>query len=576
MNVIEQPNRGILNLLGENPYFKKRKYRFNKFCLIHDYKDVKLIHNAMTCSFVSMTNEEFAKIDLNDLSTTYGTEDFEYVDFLISSYFLVLDEYDEATQTDWLREKLRKVVDDKYLSEVYDYVLYPTTTCNARCFYCYEKPMGKMPMSMEMAEKVAKYILKKAKDKERNIVLRWFGGEPLYNVKAMRHIISTIKNEGRHITSTIISNGYLFSDKLVEEAKTEWNLEHAQITLDGTEEVYNKAKNYIYTNQDKVSPFKKVIDNIERLLNNDIGVSIRMNADMYNADDLKELIKYINERFPKESRNRLAMYVYPIFEDENNPRTDSEKEELYKKIDEIEDVMAECGFYEGNTELGSNIRFHHCMVDGGKTLNIHPDGTLGLCEHFIDSDILGNIEEDIYDYDIINSWRDYITDETCKNCEIYPSCIRTKKCSDLKGCDKWVQALRLKHKKLDLESTYNEYFLKKSNDSRDFSYNIECAANRSNGTCYCVSQICEDKENWCRCISKKENIKEGECYCISQVCDDKENWCYCISKKEETEHKCEGGSCTCKKEKSKSEEVIEVIEVKKDKSFLDKLKDLFK
>ena len=585
MNVIEQPNKDILLLLGENPFYKNKKYRFNKYCLTHDYKGVKLIHNAMTRSTISITDEELEKI--NDLTNVLGTREWEYIDFLISSYFLVLEDFNEAEQTDWLRTKFIRVVDDKYLSEVYDYVIYPTTTCNARCFYCYEKPMKKMPMSMEMAEKVAQYILKKAVNKERSIMLRWFGGEPLFNVKAIRHIISVLKNNGRSINSTIISNGYLFSDKLVDEAVNEWNLSSAQITLDGTEEVYNKAKNYIYTNQDKVSPFKKVIDNIERLTSKGVSVNIRMNADIYNYQNLKELVKFLYTRFPENEK--LGIYVYPIFEDNENPRTPEEREELFNKIWEVEDVMKEYGFLQGNSGMGSQIRFHHCMVDGGGTLNIHPDGTLGLCEHYIDTDILGNIDDDVYDFDIIKSWREYETDEHCKNCSMYPSCLRAKKCSDLRFCDDWFQEFRMKHTLLDLEATYDDYMSNKNscNSTRcgvgtcycvsqrcDDNENLNtkdfiCASNETDGTCYCISQRCEDKENWCLCISKKEEgLKQGECYCVSQRCDDKENWCYCISKKEETEHKCEGGSCTCKKEEQKQEEP-------KKKSLWKKIKDIF-
>ena len=579
MNVLEQPNKNLLILLGENPYYKNKKYRFNKYCLFHEYKGVKLIHNSMTRASVSISDEELNKINLNDLSTTFGTEDFEFVDFLIKNYFLVLEDFNEAEQTDWMRSKLRSVIDDAYLTEVYDYILYPTTTCNARCFYCYEKPMSKKPMTIEMAEKVANYIMKKAKDPKRTIQLRWFGGEPLYNVKAMRHIMSMLRNNGRQFHSSIISNGYLFSDKMVEEAKNEWNLSFAQITLDGTEEVYNKAKNYIYTNQDKVSPFVKVIDNIDRLTSNGINVSVRMNCDMYNAEDLKELVRYLHTRFPEN--NKLSVYVYPIFEDENNPRTKEQREELFKKIFEIESIIDECGFVTHSDSMGSQLRYHHCMVDSGKSLNIHPDGTLGLCEHYIDSDILGNIDDDVYDTEILNSWRQYLTDDFCKNCPIYPSCLRVPKCQDLKRCDEYFQSWRLKRSKLDLGGTYDAYM-----DKQNGCSNGSCLRGR-NYACECVSQRCDDYESKnvnnsgqyvCECVSQRCDDYEGDvksnnerryiCECVSQRCDDKENWCYCISQKKETEHKCENGSCTCKKEEQKQEEP-------KKKSLWEKIKDVF-
>ena len=594
MNVLEQPNRELLVLLGENPYYKNKKYRFNKYCLFHKYKGVNLIHNAMTRSSISISDEELEKIDLNDLGTIFDTKEFEYVDFLIKNYFLVLEDFNEAEQTDWMRTKYRKVIDDAYLSEVYDYILYPTTTCNARCFYCYEKPMKKMPMTIEMAEKVANYIMKKAKDPKRSIQLRWFGGEPLYNVKAMRHIMTILKNNDRQFHSSIISNAYLFSDKMVEEAKNEWNLSFAQITLDGTEEVYNKAKNYIYTNQDKVSPFMKVIDNIDRLTSNGINVSIRMNCDMYNAENLKELVRYLHTRFPEN--DNLSVYVYPIFEDEEKPRTEEEREALFKKIFEVEDVMNECGFVKASNSMGNQLRYHHCMVDSNNSLNIHPDGTLGLCEHYIDCDILGNIDDDVYDPEILHSWRDYITDDNCKNCPIYPSCLRVKKCNDLKLCDKWFKEFRLRHNRKDLEGTYDAFMNRQngcSNNScnRGGGYACECVSQRcddyegqnDNGkyVCECVSQRCDDYEgdvkanNERRCIAQQT---QNECYCVSQRCEDKENWCYCISQKQEVEeHKCEGGTCTCKKEEKNIDETPkQVEEVKEKESWYKRILNIFK
>ena len=580
MDVINQPNNEILFLMGKNPFFRNQKYRLNKYCFIHDYDNVKLILNEMTRSLVSITNEEFEKI--YDLTNVYKDEKLEYIEFLIENYFLVLEDYDEASVIDKIREFYRPKIDDNYLKEAYDFIIYPTTTCNARCFYCYEKPMSnKKPMSLETAEIVSKYIMKKAPNKNNEIILRWFGGEPLYNMKAMRHIIKRLKEEGFSYKSTIVSNGYLFSDKIVEEAVNEWHLQHAQITLDGTEEVYNKAKNYIYTNQDKVSPFKKVIDNIDKLTSNGIGVDIRMNTDMYNVEDLKNLVKLLDERFP-EHKN-LGVYCYPIFEDDDKPRTDEEKRELFNKLWELEDVMKECNFIIHDRAVPNQIRATHCMVDNGNTINIHPDGKLGLCEHYIDEDFWGHIDENSEeirdDWNVVLEWRDYLTDDFCKNCKIYPTCIRTRKCHDLRKCDEFMQEFRYKHEAHMMESVYKEHINGNYNNG-NLCYCVSqvCDQNTSNNQdyCYCVGQVCDtNTQNNCHCVTQNTNVNSDICNCVSQYCD-KENWCYCISQKPtESEHKCEGGTCSCKKEEKEKEEE-EVIEIKENKTILSKLKDLFK
>lgn len=88
------------------------------------------------------------------------------------------------------------------------------------------------------------------------------------------NVIDIIDNKlsdfGQTYTNGITTNGYLFNKSLIYKAINEWHLGSAQITIDGTEEVYNKVKNYIY--KDSISPYKKVLNNIAMLLNNNIAV----------------------------------------------------------------------------------------------------------------------------------------------------------------------------------------------------------------------------------------------------------------------------------------------------------------
>lgn len=62
---------------------------------------------------------------------------------------------------------------------------------------------------------------------------------------------------------------YLFDGATVEQAVSHWKLKSVQITLDGTEEIYNRSKAFIY--KDGKSPYQVVLANIQRLL--DAGVS---------------------------------------------------------------------------------------------------------------------------------------------------------------------------------------------------------------------------------------------------------------------------------------------------------------
>ena len=94
-------------------------------------------------------------------------------------------------------------------------------------------------MSQEVALKVAKYIAQ-----SDSIALNWFGGEPLYNIKAIGTITNYLIVHNKEFHSEMTTNGYLFNETVVKKAKELWNLTGVQITLDGTEKIYNKTKNY--------------------------------------------------------------------------------------------------------------------------------------------------------------------------------------------------------------------------------------------------------------------------------------------------------------------------------------------
>jgi sulfatase maturation enzyme AslB (radical SAM superfamily) len=102
------------------------------------------------------------------------------------------------------------------------YTILTTTDCNARCFYCYEKGIRRLPMSRETADKTVAFIKEHCGEKSVNI--SWFGGEPLFNSEVIDIIIGYLKENNIKYISTMVTNGYLFDEKLIFKAKNFWNL----------------------------------------------------------------------------------------------------------------------------------------------------------------------------------------------------------------------------------------------------------------------------------------------------------------------------------------------------------------
>lgn len=425
-----QANLQVMANIGEQAVFADKDYRFMKYCLITDIDNGKLIFNGLTRTLVFLRNDEIPVIG--------NINDYEY---LYKYYFLVPEDFDEELIVDTIRDRLKLPVDDLYLDHPESFTVLTTTRCNARCFYCYEMPSKhKHHMTEETAQKVGEYICKVA-NRNRRINIHWFGGEPLFNMKVIDIITQIVRDNGQPFTTTFTSNGYLFDKELVLKARNLWNTVHMQITIDGTEDVYNKVKNYIY--KDGGSPYKKVLNNIAMLLNNGINVAVRMNLDFHNAENLKLLVKELYDRF--KLHPALSLYVWPIFEDNTNVKTTEEHIEIFKKLAELEEVIKQYGYFIGNMPK-SELAYKQCMADDGRSVTISPDGDLGTCEHLIDSHFWGHIDDPSKkNFDNLLFWRDYEKPlDICQDCPIYPSCIRPSMCREMSKCDEQYKEWKIR------------------------------------------------------------------------------------------------------------------------------------
>ena len=443
MKVIKQSNNEILNYLG-GPQFrtKGRKYRLNRYCLQQEVDEGTLIHNGLTGSEVLIRPFELMNI--------FTTSKCDYADFLLKNYFIVPEEYDEEEVVNVIRSKFQKHIPVNYLDHPYKFIILTTTRCNARCFYCYEmNSKGKTHMSYETAEKVAEYILDVVVPGSK-IELGWFGGEPLFNSDVIEIICSRLASAGIKFTSNMISNCYLLDEEMLQKAKYDWNLTNIQVTFDGTEEVYNKIKNYIY--KEGESPYKIVLNNVKALLNHGISVSVRMNCDHHNFENLKSLIQELHENFKNEGN--FSMYVWPLFEI-GFKRTSEEKKILYESVLTLEKMLLDLG-YPVSHGFSDGIKISHCMVDSGNAVTISPNGDIGLCEHYIDRDFISHINNPLdKNFDIIKSWRNYVKpNEFCKDCVLYPECLKMQKCPDEVPCEEHQKNYWIQHYKLNLKSNY--------------------------------------------------------------------------------------------------------------------------
>lgn len=444
MQIILPPSGNTIKILGKaRP--AEQGLRWMHYVLAQPVDGGVLVFHTLTRALLLLTPEEYAAPD--------------NLPELRDGWFRVPQEMNDQKYADQVRFIRRTM--QKEPEHITSYTIFTTTDCNARCFYCYERGRSRIPMSDETAHKAAAYIA--AHCGGEKVHLHWFGGEPLFNKQVIDIICTDLAEKGIVYESMIISNGYLFDGATVEQAVSHWKLKSVQITLDGTEEIYNRSKAFIY--KDSPSPYQVVLANIQRLLDAGVSVHIRLNMDEHNADNLMELADELHERFG--GKGKFSVYSHTLFEfagNKANIRAQEERRQLYQKQQRLRKKLDDCGI-GASYYLRQKLRIRQCMADSGGSLTILPNGELGLCEHYSENNLVGHLDSEELDTAVVQSFREcWEQTEDCKTCFYYPECIRLKKCAEYKEC---FPEMRDEYREMLLGGMLNAYAAWQKNEEAD-------------------------------------------------------------------------------------------------------------
>ena len=385
-------------------------YRLMHYVVKQKVEEGVLLYNTLTLAMALVTYEE-----AHNLMNVEG---------LIENWFLV-----PVTHND---KKFCKIIKYGYCLRqkrpkgIRKYTVVTTTGCNARCAYCFEKGTKPINMTTETAEKVAMFIITHRGEHE-NVQIDWFGGEPLYNFKVMDRICTRLEEQNVSFYSHITTNGFLFSDKMVEKAVNLWHINNALITIDGTEQNYNRIKAFIHRNES--NPFQRVLTNIGMLLNAGIKVQVRLHVSLDNVQDIQDLMELMADRFKGTDLLSLQiLYLFELFGPEARVLSSDERATLVHEIQRLRNYGYQLGI-SNPPKLDQNLKQFRCMVDSEDALMIVPDGHLGLCEHHLEDRFFGHIDNDEWNQEVLKQSREYCEEiPECDTCTLYPMCFRLKIC----------------------------------------------------------------------------------------------------------------------------------------------------
>jgi radical SAM protein with 4Fe4S-binding SPASM domain len=431
---IVEPQESIAKLWGKQRIRDGDTYRMMKYVLRVNHDDKVLLHNVVTGRLVVLNKEEAAVVE--KLPKAYNT----VMEQLVTEHYLVPESYDEHQQVKALRSVLRMLGETQASNDITFYTILPTTACNARCYYCFEKGAKHVTMSEQTASEVVKFITEHCGEK-KTVRINWFGGEPTLAHQRIEQICTGLYENGVEFSSSITTNGYLLDEEMIRRATTIWHLKTVSIAMDGTEERYNRTKAYI---DPKDNPYQRVMRNIGSLLAEGIHVNLRMNFDMHNYQDFRCFVKDVKNRFGETPL--LGVTAHQI----NGEHLGCEQDMPHgteawfsEMIVELNDIVREAGLYRRKFRLPS-LASLGCKASMNSTVTITPAGNLVRCpEQFGEDQTTGNVRDGIIDQDRILSWKRLVDYKRCHDCVFYPRCLRVMNCSVGERCSYKMEFHRL-------------------------------------------------------------------------------------------------------------------------------------
>lgn len=200
------------------------------------------------------------------------------------------------------------------------YVFMPTYNCNLRCSYCFQDHMRTdrnfrhllRIMERSMIDRIFAAMRKieanhaVSEDVQRRRTIGFFGGEPL--LEPARPIVEYILNralEYGEVSFWAVTNGtdlHVYQDLLGPE-----KISSLQITLDGPPREHDKRRIYA----DGTGSFERIARNVTLALDLGVHVTVRMNVDRHNINQLPALADEIVAQGWHNHRE-FSAYIAPV------------------------------------------------------------------------------------------------------------------------------------------------------------------------------------------------------------------------------------------------------------------------
>lgn len=375
-------------------------YRQSIFNIVQPIDESKLlIFNSFSEAMIVVREDYYERYIVN-------CEQCDDTQKLFSLGVIVEEETDEVFRTVCHRRTVTYTGDKK----ITNIKILVTSGCNARCWYCFEKGIKQQKMSDTTADALISF-LKRYADKS-GLHIAWFGGEPTLEKQLIYKISDALTEDGFKLTCSVVTNGYAFDQPFMEHM-TKYNLNHVQISIDGTGKEYNRVKNYKGNDPD---PFARVISNLETACGYEFYKSIRLNFSSENVEQIIKIIDFLHEKFGAQ----IGVYAAPIIGMGDNLKT------IAPALLKLTEKLIECGYITKPSQVYLQSIPVFCGAEIMNFFTVTPDGYLYKCSQEVSysdhSRSVGNVFDGPKINNVLREWIDEQNPQGCKDCKLLPLC----------------------------------------------------------------------------------------------------------------------------------------------------------
>lgn len=253
-------------------------------------------------------------------------------------------------------------------------------------------------------------------NKEKNLRMDWFGGEPLLVTdlieKIALEILEFCKKNSIEVNSNIVTNASKIDERSIDFFRR-INISKVNITLDGMRDEYEKRKSFV----DGKPYFDHIISSIQMLINHGIKVTVRINVDINNVESSLELIDYLGRVLSDE----VEVYAAPLYGHTESYLT---TENIFPTLKLLQSQIDKYNFKRIHRK---SLDKNYCRNSQQNNYMIKPNGDIIHCEHMYNESfaVIGNVFDGIIKD---SGW-------ICDKCLNYELCKQG--CKDIKNinCD---------------------------------------------------------------------------------------------------------------------------------------------